>query len=80
LVLSELFLNITSCNGFHNSAKFKFIHKIGIIQKKFLLLFNLLQCIWGPDSGRGLCIPGVMSLFVGLLLFVAQSSRGVLCV
>jgi len=41
--------------------KFKFSHKIAVIHKKFLVLFNLL---WGPDIthsgvGCGLCIPAL---------------------
>ena len=43
--------------------EFKSIHKISIIQEKFLVFFNLLR---GPDvtpsgpAGRGLCIPGLI--------------------
>jgi len=43
--------------------KFKFIHKIFVIQEKILVFFNLLggpviTCS-GADRGRGLCIPEI---------------------
>src|SRR6218665_849020 len=49
LLPSELFLNIISCKIVSISMKFKFIHKIAIIQEKFRILFNLLR---GPDMTR----------------------------
>ena len=39
LMLSELFLIIISCKIANRSMKFKFVHKIAVIQKKFLLPF-----------------------------------------
>jgi len=53
LMLSELFHIIISCKIVDSSMKLKKFHKISIIQKKFLLLLNLL---WVPDitcSGAG---------------------------
>jgi len=46
LLPSELFHVVTSCKIVTSSMKFKFFHKIAIIQDKFFVLFNLLQ---GPD-------------------------------
>ena len=64
LLPSELFRIVISSKIVNSSMKFKFIHKISIIQL-FLVLFNLL---WGPDItlsaarlGHGLCIPAIVS-------------------
>ena len=45
----ELFLIVISCTFDNSSMKFKFIHKIFVIQEKLLVYFKLLQ---GPDITR----------------------------
>src|SRR6218665_2665063 len=40
---------VISCTIFNRSIKFKFIHKISVIHKKFPVFFNLLR---GPDKTR----------------------------
>ena len=51
---SELFQSVISCK-IVSSEKFKLVHKISVIQEKFLIIFNLLR---GPDKNPpGLCIP-----------------------
>jgi len=49
LLPSELFQSVISCKIVNSSMKFKFIHKIFVIQEKFLVFFNLLR---GPDMTR----------------------------
>jgi len=39
----ELFRMVISCKIVNSSMKFKFIHKISIIQEMFLVFFNLLR-------------------------------------
>ena len=63
LLPSELFRIVTGCKIAYSSMKFKFIHKIFVIQEKFLVFDNVhwgpdITCS-GPDPGRGLCIPGI---------------------
>jgi len=52
------------CKIVNSSVKFKFIHKVDVIHKKFLLLFNLLHgpdiASPGQDPVRGLCIPDIV--------------------
>src|SRR6218665_3022381 len=63
LMLSALFRTVISCKIVDSSMKFKFFHKISVVQKKFLLLFkrqrgpDIMRS--GPDLARGprLCIP-----------------------
>src|SRR6218665_2476255 len=53
LLPSGLLLIVISCKICNSSMKFKFIHKIAVIHKKFRALSNLLR---GPDktpSGAG---------------------------
>src|SRR6218665_1822748 len=62
-MLSELFQFVISCKILTSSMKFKFLHKIAVIQKKFLLLFNLMR---GPDithCGGRIRSAGSASLF-----------------
>jgi len=40
LLPSELFQIVINCKIFNSSVKFKLIHKIAVIHKKFLVLFN----------------------------------------
>jgi len=61
LLPTGLFGIVINCKIVNSSMKFKFIHKISVIQNKFLIFFNLLR---GPDirrsgagAGRGMCIP-----------------------
>jgi len=42
LLPSELFWIVISCKIVISSIKFQFLHKIGVILEKFLLLFNVL--------------------------------------
>ena len=49
LLPSELFCIVISCQIVNSSMKFEFIHKISVIQEKFLVLINLLR---GPDITR----------------------------
>src|SRR6218665_1940326 len=46
---SELLRIVISCKIVNSSMKFKFIHKIFLIQEKFLVYFKLLR---GPDITR----------------------------
>src|SRR6218665_1585428 len=65
LLPSELSRIVISCKIVDSSMKFKFLHKISVIQVMFHVFFNLLR---GPitlhtvggriqPAGRGLCIP-----------------------
>jgi len=47
LLQSQLFWIVISCEIANSSMKFKFIHKISVIQETFLVFFTLL---WGPDK------------------------------
>src|SRR6218665_3549558 len=49
LMPPELFRSVTGCKIVNSSMKFKFVHKIFVIQRKFLVLLNLLR---GPDITR----------------------------
>jgi len=49
LLPTELFRIVISCKTVSSSMNFKFIHKILVIQEKFLAFFNLLR---GPDITR----------------------------
>ena len=59
----KLFLVVISCKIIISSMKFKIIHKISVIQEKFLVFLNLLRgqdiTRSGPDPARGLSIPAV---------------------
>src|SRR6218665_615645 len=46
LLPPELFQIVTNCKIGKNSMQFKFIHKISVIQEKFLVFFRLLH---GPE-------------------------------
>ena len=51
LLPSKLFQIVIHCKIVNSSIRFTFVHKISVIQGKFLVFFN-----------RGLCIPGVDKL------------------
>src|SRR6218665_1090777 len=51
LLPSELFWIVISCNIVNSSMKFRFIHKVFVIQEKFLVFLNLLK---GPDITRSM--------------------------
>ena len=59
LLPSELFRIAISCKMFNSSMKFKFIHKISVIQpmiqEKFFVFFNLLRGLDITCSGAGGC-------------------------
>jgi len=56
-MLSELLRHAVSCTIVDWSMKFKFFHKISVIQKRFLLLFNLLR---GPNITRSVAGSGLL--------------------
>src|SRR6218665_2258361 len=83
LLPSELSRIVISCKIVDSSMKFKFLHKISVIQEMFHVFFNLfrgpvsLQHVRGPYTarGRGLCIPVI---FDNYCLIIWSLSRVVL--
>ena len=63
LLISQLFWTVVGlgCNICNRSMKFKCIHKISLIHKNFLLLFNLLHRLdvirlgTGSSPGAAIC-------------------------